>query len=172
MTPRTTSPTPFPVQHPEPNKAVEWSDYPRIPPGEYFAHCYWAEKYRDPQFRRWTCLLRWDVLSEDLQQIIAKCIPMWFSLGSGVSPRASRRGRYLPEWILANGAPPTKRNRLSPHVFTGRVARVEIGDTDVLFPYSVVKRIIRWETGLAHHSVSKSISQGRHPEGPQEARAP
>ncbi len=33
--------------------AIEWKDYPRIPPGEYRAYCKWGKQYRDPGFRRW-----------------------------------------------------------------------------------------------------------------------
>ena len=142
--------------------AIEWTEYPRIAPGEYFALCYWAKRYRDPAMRRWTCLLRWDVLSDDLQTTIARRIPLWFGLGEGEKPHASRRGKYLREWVRANGGPPGRGNRLSPRVFTRRIARVEVGDTNSPAPYSVVKKIIRWETGPQRHSVSKSHSQGRH----------
>jgi hypothetical protein len=142
--------------------AIEWKDYPRIVPGEYSAYCKWGKQYRDPGFRRWLCLLRWDVLSEDLVRVIA-CVPQWFPLGSRDKPRASRRGKYLPEWIRANGGPPARRDRLSPGVFVHRMARVEIGDTEGPAPYSVVRRIVDWETGPPGHSVSKSTSQGRPP---------
>jgi hypothetical protein len=145
--------------------AIEWTAYPRIAPGEYFANCYWAGRYRDPGMKRWTCLLRWDVLSDDLMTTIALRIPEWFSLGDGEKPHASRRGKYLREWVRANGNPPKPGDRLSPRVFTGRVARVEIGDTNSTLPYSVVKRIIQWETGTPLcHLVSKSTSQGRQRE--------
>jgi hypothetical protein len=144
------------------NDAIEWKAYPRLEPGEYLANCYWAKRYRDPGMRRWTCLLRWDVLADDLQSTIAKCIPLWFALGDGEKPRASRRGNYLREWVRANGHPPGRGDRLSPNVFTQRIARVEIGDTNSAVPYSVVKKILRWETGTPLcHSVSKSTSQGR-----------
>jgi hypothetical protein len=147
--------------HPEAD-AIEWKEYPRTEPGEYFALCYWAKRYRDPGMRRWTCLLRWDVLSDDLLTTIAKCVPLWFALGNGEKPHASRRGKYLPEWVRANGGPPGRGDRLSPSVFTRRIARVEISDTNSPVPYSVVKRIIRWETdGPLCHSVSKCTSQGR-----------
>jgi hypothetical protein len=141
--------------------SIEWANYSRITPGEYLAHCYWGKRYRDPGFNRWTCLLRWDVLSEDAQRVIAQCVPLWFALGEGDKPKASRRGKYLAEWVRANGRPPTAGDRLSPNVFTKRFARVEVGDADSTVPYSVVRRIIRWETGSCRHSVSKSTSQGR-----------
>jgi hypothetical protein len=140
--------------------AIEWKDYPRILTGEYRAYCKWGKQYRDPGFRRWLCLLRWDVLADDLVRVIAS-VPQWFPLGSQKGPRASRRGKYLPEWVRANGGPPTRRDRLSPGVFVHRMARVEIGDTEGPAPYSVVRRIIEWETGPPGHSVSKSHSQER-----------
>jgi hypothetical protein len=153
-------------QRAEQDDAIEWKVYPRIPPGEYSAYCYWGKRYRDPGLHRWTCLLRWDVLSDDLLRTIAQCVPVWFPLGDGEKPRASRRGKYLREWVRANGGPPAPGDRLSPKVFTRRVARVEIGDTKSPVPYSVVKKIIRWETGSQRHSVSKSTSQDRQGEKP------
>lgn len=144
---------------------IEWTEYPRIVPGKYRAYSRFAKKYWDPQFRRWTCLLRFDVLTDDLQTVIAT-LPCWLPLGNGEKPRASRRGKYLPEWVRANGGPPAKRDALSPQVFVRRMARVEVGDTDSkksAIPYSVIRRILCWETGVnLGHSVSKSSSQGRH----------
>jgi hypothetical protein len=139
---------------------IEWNEYPRIIPGEYRAYCKWGKHYRDPGFSRWTCLLRWDALSADLLSVLA-CVPQWFALGERDKPYASRRGKYLPEWIRANGGPPVRKDRLSPNVFVRRFARVEIRDTDGPAPYSVVSRIIEWETGLPGHSISKSHSQAR-----------
>jgi hypothetical protein len=137
---------------------IEWKDYPRIKPGEYRAYCKWGKQYHDRGFHGWRCLLRWDVLTDD----VIACVPQWFALGSGEKPRASRRGKYLPEWVRANGGAPTRGDRLSPRVFVQRMARVEIGDTDGPAPYSVVRRIIEWETGFQGHSVNQSHSQGRH----------
>jgi hypothetical protein len=141
--------------------AIDWKDYPRIPPGEYRAYCRWGKQYRDPGFKSWRCLLRWDVLTEDLLSVVA-CVPLWWALGGREKPHASRRGKYLPEWIRANGGPPVRGDRLSPKVFLQRLARVEIGDTEGPAPYSVVRRIIEWETGLQGHSGNKSESQGGH----------
>ena len=139
--------------------AIEWKDYPRIVPGEYCAYCRWGKQYRDPGFRRWLCLLRWDVLSADLARVIAR-VPQWFPLGSRDKPQASRRGKYLPEWVRANGGPPVRRDRLSPGVFVHRMARVELGDTEGPAPYSVVRKIIAWETGISGHS-SQQVTQSR-----------
>jgi hypothetical protein len=144
---------------------VEWREYPRITPGEYRAYSAVAKFHFDRSIGRWVCFVRWDVFSDDLARLIAR-VPLWWSLGSGKRPRASRRGKYLKEWVRANGGPPVRGDRLSPKVFRHRMARVEVGDTDANrspVPYSVVKKIIEWETGpLRGHSVIKSHSQGRH----------
>lgn len=151
-------------QKPVGEDLIEWESYPRIAPGEYLALCYWGKRYRDPGFNRWTCLLRWNVLSDDAQRLIARGVPLWFALGDGDKPRASRRGKYLREWVRAKGQPPAPGDRLSANVFTRRIAKVEIADAESPVPYSVVKRIIRWETGPDGHSISKSTSQDR-PQG-------
>jgi hypothetical protein len=93
-------------------EAIEWTDYPRIPPGEYSAFCAWAKKYYDQAFKRWTCLLRFDVLQNNQSYVFAR-IPMWLPLGNGEKPRASRRGKYLSEWEEANDKPPSRGDRLS-----------------------------------------------------------
>jgi hypothetical protein len=142
---------------------IEWRDYALIQSREYSAYCKSAHRYRDPQYKRWTCLLRWVVLMDDLLTVIAT-VPQWFPLGNGENPKASRRGIYLKEWVRANGGPPKRGDRLSKRVFTRRMARVEVGDTDPEkspVPYSVVRRIVSWETGVfPGNSVSKSHSQG------------
>jgi hypothetical protein len=142
--------------------AIEWKDYPRIPSGEYAAYCAWAGKYQDPGYKRWTCLLLFDVFRESFTEIIAR-IPMWLSLGSGKRATASRRGKFLPEWVRANGAPPVRADRLSARVFAHRMCTVEVGDTlHGPVPYSVVKKIISWDTG--GNSVNK-VSQSRSKAG-------
>jgi hypothetical protein len=141
--------------------AIEWKDYPRIAPGEYRAFCRWGKQYHDPGFQGWRCLLRFDLVSDDLLRVIA-CVPLWFALGSGDRPRASRRGKYFAAWVRANGGPPVRGDRLSPRVFVHRLARVVIGDTDGPAPYSVVRRIVEWETGFPGHPVNKSHSQAGH----------
>jgi hypothetical protein len=156
---------PYPARQRRAEPEIEWREYPLIESREYPAYCRSAHRYRDPAFKRWTCLLRWDVLADDLLTVIAT-VPQWLPLGNGEKPTASRRGKYLPEWVRANGGPPPRGDRLSPRIFTRRMARVEIGDTDPEkspVPYSVVRRIVSWETGaVPGHSVSKSHSQGRH----------
>lgn len=148
------------VRQDEP-EGIGWTEYPRIAPGDYPAYCAYARTYLDRGFKRWTCLLQWDVLASDLVQVKAR-IPMWLALGEGKKPHASRRGLYAQEWVKAHGGPPTRGDRLSPRVFTRRIARVQIADTtNGPMPYSVVKKILRWDTGSPSHSISKSHNQGR-----------
>jgi len=107
--------------------------------------------------------MRWDVLGDDLTTVIAT-VPYWLSIGRKEKPHASKRSKYLREWVRANGAPPTRGDRLSPRVFVRRIARVAVGDTDPEkspVPYSVVKKIVRWETGSPGQSISKSHNQDR-----------
>ena len=144
--------------------AVEWREYPRIAPGRYQAYCALAKFHFDRSIRRWVCFLRWDVLRED-GTLIAR-VPLWWNLGDGDKPRASRRGKYLREWVRANGRPPPRGDRLSPAVFRHRIARVEIGDTEPAEkPDSILRsaKNFEWETGSAPgHSVNESHSQGEH----------
>ncbi len=151
-----------PNRKPRAESQIEWRHYPLIPTGVYSAYCKWAKHYRDPGLRRWTCLLRWEVLSDDLLTVVAT-IPMWLPLGNRERPGASRRGKYLVEWVRANGGPPFRGDRLSPRIFRKRMARVEVGATDPEkspVPYSVVRRIISWETG-AFGSLSQQVTQSR-----------
>jgi hypothetical protein len=133
------------VSPPEPS--VEWADYPRIQPGVYRGYCRIAHWYRDSHFKRWTCLLVFDVFADGSETSLG-LIPLWFNGGAGAKPRASRRCLYLPAWIKANGGPPARRNRLSPSVFTKRIAKIRVADTrGGPLPYTVVREIIEWETG-------------------------
>ena len=145
---------------------IHWREYPLIEAREYSAYCRWAKIYRDPGFHRWTCLMKWDVLADELVTVIAT-VPYWLSIGSKDKPHASKRSKYLHVWVRANGAPPTRGDRLSPRIFVGRISRVEIGDTDPQkspVPYSVVKRIVQWETGGLSGSISHQITQSRSAE--------
>jgi len=153
---------PGPVLVPQSEPEIQWRDYDRIEPGIYPAYCRWGKHYRDPGFKRWTCLLRFDVLSDDLMRVLAR-VPLWMNLGARDKPHAGRRKRYFKEWVRANGEPPARRDRLSPKVFTGRMARIEIGDTQGEAPYSVVRKIVSWETGAARvtQSASHTVKEGK-----------
>ena len=104
--------------------------YDRIHPGEYLAYCRAARVYRDPQFKRWTCVLRWDAFDESGFRVIGR-IQQWLSLGQPKNrdprkPHASRRSTYWQAWIRANGGPPSRADRLASSVFTQRMARVVV----------------------------------------------
>jgi hypothetical protein len=128
-----------------------------IAPGQYPAYCRSARTYRDGGFKRWKCLLLFDIFNEQLE-VIAE-LPKWFNLGKGHKPKASRRGNFLAGWVKANGGPPERMDRLSNNVFTGRMCRVEVGSTidpllrsglsgaNEFIPQSVVREILNWETG-------------------------
>ncbi len=143
---------------PENEPAVQWAEYPRIVPGDYRAYCKRAKWYWEPGFKRWTCILLFDVLLEGQSDSLGT-IPMWFNGGAGEKPKAGRRTLYLPAWVKANGGPPARKDRLSPSVFVRRMARVRIGDTKGPIPYSVVRQVLEWSTGTP---VNPSHSQGRH----------
>jgi hypothetical protein len=137
--------------------------YDRIAPGEYLVYCRAARVYRDPQFKRWTCLLRWDVFDEAAVRVVGQ-VPQWLSFGQprkdrdNTKPHASRRCGYWREWVRANGAAPSRADRLAASVFVKRMARVVVRDTSGPSPYSVVDRILRYETGSdsACHPVTQS----------------
>src|SRR5215469_2171396 len=108
--------------------------YDRIAPGIYLAYCRAARVYWDPQFKRWTCLLRWDALNEGGMRVLGR-VAQWLSFGKAKNrdsnkPHASRRASYWREWNRANGAPPSRADRLSPSVFTKRMATVEVRDVN------------------------------------------
>ncbi len=150
----------MPGDHSEPE--VEWSDYPRIEPGTYWAYSRDAHWYYDPNYKRWVCRVSFDVLSADLLHAIAP-VPFFLNGGEGKRPKAGRRSKYWAEWARAAGGPPARRDRLSPMIFTHRMARVEVEDTDGATPYSVVRKVLSWETGMSFgQSVNQSHSQGRH----------
>src|SRR5262245_52607178 len=115
----------------------EGAAYPLIAPGRYEAQCVQGKFYFDPQFRAWKAILRFRLLSSD-QQVVG-----FFHLGRGESPKAGRRSKYMRAWIIANKAPPTKRQTLSTRVFRGKIFEVEI------------------------HTVDHSYDQREHPPGMQ-----
>jgi hypothetical protein len=138
--------------------AVEWRNYPRIQPGDYSAYCRKARWYWEPGYKRWTCLLLFDVFRDD-SQLSLGTIPMWMNGGDGTRPKAGRRSLYLAEWVRANGGPPARNDRLPAGVFARRVARVSVADTNRgILPYSVVRQILEWSTGTP---VNQSHSQQR-----------
>jgi hypothetical protein len=134
---------------------IAWTHIPRIEPGPYPAFSRSAKIYRDGHFKRWVCAVQFDVLTNDLGTVLAGLT--WFlNMGDGDKPYAGRRGNYRQAWALANGGPPTRKDRLSPRVFVRRYARVSVADTtkdfkqariSVADAYSVIREIVQWENG-------------------------
>lgn len=144
----------FVVQQPEP--AVTWKSYDHIAAGTYPAFCQSARIQRDPVFKRWGCTVVFDVLSDSLLDRIAQLY--WFlNLGDGEKPHAGRRGKFWSAWVLANGHPPKRVDRLSARVFVRRHATVVVVDVmknhegiALSEPsYSKIQRVISWDTGAA-----------------------
>ena len=138
-----------------------------IPAGEYRAYCRHARTYFDGGFKRWTCLLDFDVFSDRLM-LIAK-LPLWFNLGAGKKPRVTRRSNYLAAWIKANGGPPRRVDRLTARVFLRRMCRVTVASTVGAFPRSVVRKILEWQTGPS--SALASVEGSFQPKTTQPAGA-
>jgi hypothetical protein len=141
---------------------VLWSDYPRIEPDTYTAYSRSARWYLDPNFKRWVCLVVFEVLSLDTAHFIAR-IPLFLNGGNEPLPRAGRRSRFWTEWMRAAGRTPRRGDRLSLKVFTRRMARVAVRDTEGESPYSVVDEILFWETGPSDGSICQQVTQSsRH----------
>src|SRR5438552_13740619 len=121
-----------------------WRHYDRLPAGEYVAYCRRTLTYFDRGFKRFTCLLLWDVLSRGGENVGQ--IRMWLNLGP--NNRATRRSRYWKEWNRATARPSARGDRLTARVFGGRIARILVCDSASEPPYSVVREILSWETGL------------------------
>ncbi len=152
------NPITFPIGHnskpPRPKRrgaqeepAPTWDDYPRIDPGSYRGYCRLAKWYFAPQFKRWVCFICFDIFSASNLETPIAAVPLFLNGGRKREAHAGRGSRYFELWIQANGDVPKRKERLTPRVFTGRWARVEVGDTKGRAPYSVVKTIHEWETG-------------------------
>lgn len=140
-----------------------------IPGGEYLAYCREARIYRDGGFKRWTCLLDFDIVSEQFETIAQ--LPLWFNLGGGQKARVTRRSNYLAAWIHANGAAPSRFDRLSPKVFLRRMCRVTVADTTGPLPRSIVKTIVSWETASQVNSSTLAGAEGSSQQTTQPADA-
>src|SRR5215469_13378660 len=70
--------------------------------GEYQAYVTVADYYFHRAWKRWTCILKFDLFDKNLNRI-ARGIPMWFALGKGKDPRAGRGSKYFKLWFQANG---------------------------------------------------------------------
>jgi hypothetical protein len=129
-----------------PEPVCERAPYPRYEPGTYEAECISAEIGFDAMYRRWSCVLKFSILSDGS--------PVWCFLNLGKNPKNGKRSRsrYYRAWVIANGERPRNRQTLSSRLFIGKIFEIEIGDVRQDFEkrdhpkgmiYSVVRRIVR-----------------------------
>jgi hypothetical protein len=107
---------------------ISWEYTPRIEPGKYPNYCRDAIVYFDHGFKRWVCAAQFDVFGPSLIEPLG-CLTWYLNLGSLENPKANRRSKYWAAWVNANGGPPKRNDRLSPHVFRRRYALVKVEDT-------------------------------------------
>ena len=138
--------------------AIEWKEYPRIVPGEYRAFCKWGKQYRDPGFKKWLCQLKWDVFTENLVPLAV--LPMFYSLGDSEKPR-----NPAGVGICRIGFERMEHHQHAEIAFSLASSCIaSLGwrcGIESAAPYSVVCKIVEWETGSPRHSVNKSHSQDR-----------
>ncbi len=133
---------------------VTWKTYDHIAPGTYPAYSRSARIVRDSHYKRWLCLVQFDILDDALVDSIAQLA--WFlNLGHGEKPHAGRRSKYWSAWCLANGGHPLRNARLSPSVFLRRQATVVVedvwrdhqGTVSTEAAYSKIELVLSWNTG-------------------------
>lgn len=132
---------------------ITWQHCDRLQPGDYPAYARYSRIYFDRAFKRWICLVVFDVLDDSLCAVIAR-VPWFLNLGSRGKPHASRRSKAFSAWCDAIGRAPGRIDRPSARVFVRRHAIVTVNDTahdfrgivNKEFAYSVV-RGVRWNTG-------------------------
>jgi hypothetical protein len=149
-----------PSSRPRTEPTIDWVHTPHLTPGNYRARSRCAAAYWDRQFRRWVCAVQFDIFDDSLLETLGRCT--WYlNLGSKLRPKSGRRSRYWNAWVKANGGPPSRRDRLSPSIFEGRYAVVEVKSSSKTFQcatvepdfaYSVIRNVVMWETGSTNHS--------------------
>jgi hypothetical protein len=114
------------VPPPDPGEELapicEDAPFPRYKPGIYEARCIGTKIYRDPRFKRWVARLEFRTVP-DSWPVFA-----FLNFGNGAKPKAGRGSEYYRAWTIANESTPRKRERMSVHVFTGKIFSVRIGD--------------------------------------------
>ncbi len=135
------------------------SYYNRIPSGEYEAICYRTKA--GPGFgQRRSVYLFFRIQNGDYHgtELFMAC--------TYPNGKISPRHKYFQQWIIANGSPPARGQRLARKVFPKKLYRVLVRDTqkkhshgrpmpDVL-QYSVVDSILETLTGLRAENFEKS----------------
>lgn len=143
---------------------IGWNAYPRFPEGQYRGYCAKASNIHwNPIFKRHQIILWFDIFSPTME--LLGRVPKWYSLGKKTKPHAGRLSSFFKDWVRANGAAPTRHDRLSLSVFTKRAATITVGDTNSEAPYSVVKTIEAWESAprkTAEVSALASVADSTH----------
>ena len=142
--------------------------FDHIPAGQYAGFSRAGTVTFDDHFRRWTCVVWWNVFSGPSSIEVIARVPWWLNLGSGQKPRAGRRTKFYQAWVRAHGGQAiSRRDRPSPQIFLRRMALIAVRDTAGVDPYSVVDRVIEWMTGEG-----PSIQPSTHPRSPASKRPP
>lgn len=150
---------------------IETCVYDRIPPGDYAAFSRAATIDFDEDFERWVCAVWWNIFPNASSSEVIARVPWWLNLGKGKKPYAGRRSYFRQAWLGAQGnGPLPKANRPSAHIFARRNAMVRVRDTkkgrmprDPFDPYSVVEKVLEWQTGGG-----PSIQPSNHPTFPRD----
>ena len=104
----------------DPELVCEYSAYPLYAEGTYDLRCVHARTYRDPQFKRWTCLLTFQFLDSKDR------VCGFLNLGKGDTPAVGRRSKFYRAWAMASEVRPRKQQRMSQQVFVGKVFKVRV----------------------------------------------
>jgi hypothetical protein len=152
----------------KPTAEIQFDSWPRITPGEYPAYSKRAAVYFDKHFKRWVCLVRFEILDANMRTLAL--VPWFLNLGRGNKPHMGRRSNFYLAWVqAAGGKTPTRTDRPSVELFKRRHATVLVRDTEHNFKaapvdkntcYSVVRAVKSWDTG---ESISQSVNQSTKP---------
>lgn len=123
---------------------------PRIPPGVYDAICYKTEI--GTKWGRQAIYILFRIPDGDYQgiELFMQC--------NFPKLKLNLNHKYYHQWMVANGGPPQKGQRMARKVFLGKMYRVLVRDTNRKYPdgtqmpsctrYSVVERIVETITGI------------------------
>jgi hypothetical protein len=88
---------------------VVWGEYDRLEPGDYPAFCKRAKWYWDPSYKRWTCMLLFDVLGPNSNDSLGT-IPLWLR-----GARGQWRGFEVIELVQKARIPLPLRAHITDH---------------------------------------------------------
>ena len=140
----------FPKESSPREPICEEDPYPHYPRGKYDAECINAITFRHPLLGAWKCRFKFQLVGVGYDT--SHVVYQFLHLGMGKEPKAGRWSKYTQAWVIANGRPAKKRQRLSSRVFKGKIFQVEIDYVQRSFKgiahpdgqiYSVVKDILK-----------------------------